>query len=660
MKRRSCHCEEPRRRRGDEAISTLGCVAPRCAETRSFAGRLLRSSAFALRASAGLARNDRWGILALLLCLGLLPSLLGAPPAPGPKAHGQSRSDAGLRVVVEEQWVAVPPYAYQPIRVRIRNDLPRKRNLLCICKTFRLQSPIEIRKEIEIGRGEEVRFTLLVPAASGSGLTQLWFWEDGSQRTDLHFPLSLPGWSGTSSSQPETLSGIVLFDRGDPDTRALAKAQEEVISPWLTSGGFHSPSYLAVLDPDSAPGQWQAFYALSAVGIRGDAWESLPESSRTAILDWVRVGGTLWFYEGPGADAATVAKVLFQGKTPPQNFMPLDPEHYRLGLGRISWISDDPFPLFDSDRWKKEISWAQQSSSGGEAGALKAILSTKQEIPGIGKVPVGIFLLLIVVFTILIGPVNYVALRKAGKVHLFLVTVPALSLVSVLALVSYSAISEGFGIRGIVRSLTWLDPVTQEATVVSRTEVYAALSPRGGLRFSPGVYVSAQQGQEEEMLRDLSSYYLPKGPAPAPRRVDWTSEQHLQEGWLPARTLTSVGTIAFSTWRAGIEWDPDEGELTNGFGETIEMGWLCAKRGQTLHVEKVRPGDRVKAGEVNAQSVSTWLSGAAPWALSLLPLKEREYLLALDSNPQVPSGGLEFAEQKSVYLVKGTLAGQGH
>ncbi len=68
-------------------------------------------------------------------------------------------------------------------------------------------------------------------------------------------------------------------------------------------------------------------------------------------------------------------------------------------------------------------------------------------IADVGLPPVRAYRVLISLFVILIGPVNYWYLRRHGRLHLLLFTVPAAALVATLALVGYAFIADGLELR---------------------------------------------------------------------------------------------------------------------------------------------------------------------------------------------------------------------
>ena len=68
------------------------------------------------------------------------------------------------------------------------------------------------------------------------------------------------------------------------------------------------------------------------------------------------------------------------------------------------------------------------------------------------------FQVLITLFVLAIGPVNFYLLKRWHKLNLLLITVPASAAVVTLALLSYAVFSDGFGVRARTRSFTEIEP----------------------------------------------------------------------------------------------------------------------------------------------------------------------------------------------------------
>ena len=63
-------------------------------------------------------------------------------------------------------------------------------------------------------------------------------------------------------------------------------------------------------------------------------------------------------------------------------------------------------------------------------------------IPGVGMAPVNGFRVLITLFVVLIGPVNYVLLRRKRRLHLLLVMIPAGAALVTGSLFAYAMVND--------------------------------------------------------------------------------------------------------------------------------------------------------------------------------------------------------------------------
>jgi hypothetical protein len=202
-----------------------------------------------------------------------------------------------------------------------------------------------------------------------------------------------------------------------------------------------------------------------------------------------------------------------------------------VGQGQVvAFASEQPFPgevamwswLFrslDPGHWM----WYQRNG-----------LSLRREnrdfwnllIPGVGRAPVNAFLLLITLFVVTIGPVNYFFLRRKGRLYLLLITIPAGALLVTVGLLCFALLTDGVRVRARVRGLTEIDQRTQRAVAWSRQSYYAGLSPAAGLEFPSDAAVYPLYFRPSAELRGNSS-----------RRIAWHDQQHFS-GYLPSRTST--------------------------------------------------------------------------------------------------------------------------
>jgi hypothetical protein len=201
----------------------------------------------------------------------------------------------------------------------------------------------------------------------------------------------------------------------------------------------------------------------------------------------------------------------------------------RAGLGRVVAIdSQEPFREDGNhfSRMFNEIrpeNWMWQQRHG---------ISLHREnseywnwnVPGVGRAPVGSYLLLISLFVIVIGPVNYYCLRKWKRLYLLLVTVPLGAALVTAALLNYALLTDGLGVRVRVRSFTHLDQRDGQVASWSRQSYYAGLAPSRGLRFPETVALYPIRQDPTEGRRHRGQH-----------RLLWDDGQHLLSGYVTSR-----------------------------------------------------------------------------------------------------------------------------
>jgi hypothetical protein len=256
-------------------------------------------------------------------------------------------------------------------------------------------------------------------------------------------------------------------------------------------------------------------------------------------------------------------------------------------------------------------------------------------IPGVGAAPVTAFRVLITLFVLAIGPLNFYLLRRWHKLNLLLITVPASAAVVTLALLSYAVFSDGFGVRARTRSFTEIDQRSGEATCLGRITYYAGLTPSKGLSFSGDITVYPLTEQPEMQ---------PFDPGGA-RRLAWVYEgdgdrigtQQLESGWLQSRVQTQLLTVRARKTSARLEITPRSGRAAS----------VTNRLGAPLSIVLVRDAD----GEY---SVAREIDSDQTADLGLLSAGEAPpELLALNRDKALqPPAGVEMAGSRSIFEIR--------
>ena len=186
-------------------------------------------------------------------------------------------------------------------------------------------------------------------------------------------------------------------------------------------------------------------------------------------------------------------------------------------------------------------------------------------IPDVGAAPVFEFQMLITLFVIAIGPVNYWLLKRQNQLPLLLVTVPVAALAATLMLFVYGFFADGIGTRVRVRSMTMLDQNVGELASWARLSYYAGIAPSDGLRMPDDttVYpILPTQSRNSGFGRQYVNQQ---------RSVEWTDEQQLTRGWLGSRTPTQYLAVTARSTKKKLQFEHLHGKLkvTNLLGTNV-------------------------------------------------------------------------------------------
>jgi hypothetical protein len=413
-----------------------------------------------------------------------------------------------------------------------------------------------------------------------------------------------------------------------------------------------------VVPSDLLPESWIDYSGLDYLAIPRDELERLEHPVRTAILKWVQSGGSLLVYDvgkdadvlsrldrlieapestttttwqhpeptnrpsgeitvteegspsvvystGPGMPTVTSSApkstkpATTKTKTPEPPW-PGGKDAFRtrsLMLGTVCAFPGNPFPGTIND-------WLWFDKSCGEPSwtvrhGFSPHIGTKDFFkfmnPGIHGVPTIAFLVLITLFSILIGPVNYLYLSRKKMLWLLLFTVPALACGTSVLLLGYSVAAHGFATKSRIRSLTVLDQRNHTAVTMARLALFAGVSPSGGMRFSPETAVYP---------------VIPTTNDPASGYVDWSETQNLTSGWLPARTRTQFFTVRNAEQRSRVELKKTAGkaEFSNGLPWELEMVVVSDESGHFYVGRSVAAGATVALAEPTTDDLADFVA----------------------------------------------------
>ena len=398
-----------------------------------------------------------------------IPVLLAVSPwgSAAQTVHRTPLDEAGSEVEVESIFSVVPPTGYAPLRVKVKNDGSAERaislsassvtdgyygNSHALDSSFLLTAPAGKTTEREI----------LVPvcgATVGSAGAELRCQVQGGSRAG--------GFSFDAGGQLDML--FAVFSRGLAG-RSIADINKTAQS---TAGrSYGNASFAGLYDPAMLPSDWRGYSGLDVLAISADEWMALQPGMRSAILQWVKLGGWLDVYQQAGGPA--LASLGIHADTALQDERGHMGTPHALGAGRISLIDWDGRELDGSaarDYTKAKVRTIRRE---------EYALALRDMTPLMGALGEKDFAawqvgLILFIFGIVVGPVNLFYLAKAGKRHRLFYTTPLISIAAAVLLLLVIFFQDGTGGTGHRASVVYLDAAENAAFVhqfqVSRTGV---------------------------------------------------------------------------------------------------------------------------------------------------------------------------------------------
>ena len=568
----------------------------------------------------------------------------------------------GLRIVFDSDWPARMAQGYMPVRFDITNSAAA-REIEIVGSGMRFyrgrggsQITSNIRQAVRLERGSRVRITIPVPVYADSESMRFEIRESGRLLERLNY-------GGYSSRIPaEHASVLIIANGAGPFARAAtgwirttpagptggfrgSGAGSVVVTPRPGPVPAPAPPLDYILPPGRLPENWLGYTSVRAVMIAPPEWSELSDAQKSALLTWTACGGDLFFVDGP------IEALFPSGQAPSAS--PGSTRAYFFG--RIHLMTGDAITAeglattMSRTRTLQDANFSLPASGVGHWVSMGA-RGFRLPIPGVGGVPARAYLLILIVFAVIIGPINYWLLHRARRQALFVLTTPLISLIFIALLGGYVLAGEGLSVRGRAVTFTMIDQARKQAVSRASMTLYAAgLTPRGGLRFGREEAVFAL-GRDGEGTREGLT-------------LDFTDEQRFASGAIHARTPNNLETVAFRPARERLEFNRDGNtiQVVNGLGARLEA--LVYSDGAQVYslAKPLGVGERavLRPGAVDAVRIvqqGNLLSARFEHLLQRQPAGS--YFAVLDRSPFWNPGLEDVDERESYHVVFGWVDGQ--
>ncbi len=325
------------------------------------------------------------------------------------------------------------PGGYFPVRVKIANNLKSDRSI-----------NLDFESRSDYSSDLKTISSFSFTAAGGKTVTR-----------DILVPLNPPGGYSGSTNLSANLSGSLgrannmVNNNLAPDQPAVLLS-EALFTPNASSldsemstklgSGRGSSEFSAKFDPKQLPDDWLAFSGYDNVIMTDGDWSNIPPGGRNAILSWLRLGGQLIIYSTTSTMPATMG-------------LPAEAGYGNIVMRHIS--SD--LKLNASDVVKHVLANPTKPQ---QAALRHDFLSgwPLQKLFGEQTFRYALFVIVLIIFGILVGPVNLFVFAKSGQRHKLFITTPIISLAASLILIILIITQDGFGGSGIRRIVMEVRP----------------------------------------------------------------------------------------------------------------------------------------------------------------------------------------------------------
>src|SRR5262245_22440147 len=524
----------------------------------------------------------------------------------------------------------------------------------------------EARRTIEVAPSSMMTIPLIAPGVSHSagavvsidGLRQ-----DEPTGVDL---------SRTNAWVSRRVNRFFLLVSQDVEKSGLMN-DAAVVGGFTGASGENEVAYLAYKSPTPEwSANWVGYSSFDGVMITAEELSGAPDAVRSALWRFAECGGSLLIIGGWEIPAQWRARRVNEVEVtleadPSKNYLmalSAKTQSYHVGFG---WVT-----VNEADRVKNVLptQWAAiKNSWNGSRPAGKNysdIVEINKDFPVVERVGIpvrGLFVLMLM-FVVVIGPINLIWLARKRKKIWMLWTVPAIALVTCLAVTGFALLSEGVSATSRAEAFTILDESSHRASTIGWIAFYAPITPSEGLHFSYDTELTPVTPQ-------TWGYYRRGGGGPD-RTIDLSTDQHLDSGWVTARAPAYFKFRKSETRRERLTIRQEGAgaiSVVNGLGADVRELWLADRNGKIYSAGGIRAGAEAKLSLTNrnladysAGMRELFTSNDWPGKMKEVELNPQRflapgcYLATFDTGPFVEEGLKNVGTRKGRAMVYGISA----
>ncbi|MCP5556421.1 MAG: hypothetical protein H7A55_01590 [Verrucomicrobiaceae bacterium] len=511
--------------------------------------------------------------LALLLCFATAQAgdlSLSVPVQPG----------SGVRISITSWLRQRPSIGFMPLKVTIQNNMSGAGTWELSRDDKRGGRSIYFSQNLEVPAKSERTFDVMLPIGAG-----------GTSTYYDQFRFDGPGVSARVNLPMDTSGGsISAYSRYFALSESLHKTSW---SDFTSSASSGRPIIGSAVDPVTAPTDWRGYTGLTQWWMTRNDWQNIPAASKTALLEWIALGGEVAVV-CPGSDPSSV------------DSMPLPPGKgtvRRHGSGRVVAVFSGTADRPDRATINNLVSYGDYVEF--ENACARFQTGTwSQDIVGELKLRGWLIFLFIVVFAIIVGPVNLFVLANKGKRARLFWTTPLISLVGSIVLALLILFQDGTGGAGVQLIHVDLLPADKKMAITQEQTCRTGLLLGSSFAIAEPNWMQPMDGRA---IADSPKQRIPNGQTDT--QESWHSTPDTRSGdWFRSRALQSHMLKAIRSSRAGIELTAGAiPSVVSSIDSDLKVLYVVDSDGKVWTAEGLATGEKRELTASSKEALNSWL-----------------------------------------------------
>src|SRR6266540_3632502 len=475
--------------------------------------------------------------------------------------------------------------------------------------------------------------------------------------------------SRTNAWVSRTVNRFFLLVSPDVEKSGLMN-DAAVVEGFKDGSGENEVAYLAYISPTPEwSSNWVGYSSFDGVMITAEELRGAPDAVRSALWRFAECGGSLLIIGGWEIPAQWRARRVNEVEAPYEadssrkysQALSSKTQSYNVGFGWVTAIDAAGVKSVLPTQWGAiKNSWNGSRPAGKN---YSDIVDINKDFPVVERIGIpvrGLFVLMLM-FVVVIGPINLIWLARRRKKIWMLWTVPAIALVTCLAVTGFALFGEGVSATSRVEAFTILGESAHRASTIGWTAFYAPITSSEGLHF---IYDT-----ELTPVTPQAWGYYRRGGGGVDRTIDLSNDQHLDSGWVTARAPAYFKFRKSETRRERLTIRQEGAgaiRVVNGLGADVRELWLADRDGKIYSAGGIRAGAEAKLSLTNRKLADyragmreLFTSNDWPGKMKEVELNPQRflapgcYLATLDAGPFVEEGLKDVGTRKGRALVYG-------